>query len=69
MERISGGNLEPGCLHDHWPADHLTNLRDSGDIEGARQQMRDVLAVEFVPQYRRMAEEQLRGLDSLSPEK
>ncbi len=43
----------------------MTSLRDSGDIEGARQQMRDVLAVEIVPQYRRMAEEQLRGLDSL----
>ncbi|WP_434384277.1 DUSAM domain-containing protein [Melittangium boletus] len=42
----------------------MTSLRDSGDLEGARQQMRDVLAVEVVPQYRRMAEEQLRGLDS-----
>ncbi|OJH33868.1 DUSAM domain-containing protein [Cystobacter ferrugineus] len=46
----------------------MTSLRDSGDIEGARQQMRDVLAVEIVPQYRRMAEEQLRGLDSPPPE-
>ena len=46
----------------------MTSLRDSGDIEGARQQMRDVLAVEIVPQYRRMAEEQLRGLDSPFPE-
>ena len=45
----------------------MTSLRDSGDIEGARQQMRDVLAVEVVPQYRRMAEEQLRGLDSPLP--
>ncbi|MCY1078857.1 DUSAM domain-containing protein [Archangium lansingense] len=45
----------------------MTNLRDSGDIEGARQQMRDVLAVEIVPQYRRMAEEVLRGLDSPPP--
>jgi len=42
----------------------MTSLRDSGDIEGARQQMRDVLAEEIVPQYRRMAEEVLRGLDS-----
>jgi DUSAM domain-containing protein len=42
----------------------MTSLRDAGDLEGARQQMRDVLAVEIVPQYRRMAEEQLRGLDS-----
>lgn len=45
----------------------MTSLRDSGDIEGARQQMRDVLAVEIVPQYRRMAEEVLRGLDSPPP--
>ena len=45
----------------------MTSLRDSGDVEGARQQMRDVLAVEIVPQYRRMAEEQLRGLDSPPP--
>ncbi|MFL5357224.1 DUSAM domain-containing protein [Archangium sp.] len=46
----------------------MTSLRDAGDLEGARQQMRDVLAVEIVPQYRRMAEEQLRGLDSPPPE-
>ncbi len=46
----------------------MTSLRDAGDLEGARQQMRDVLAVELVPQYRRMAEEQLRGLDSPPPE-
>jgi DUSAM domain-containing protein len=46
----------------------MTSLRDAGNLEGARQQMRDVLAVEIVPQYRRMAEEQLRGLDSPPPE-
>ncbi|HYO54314.1 DUSAM domain-containing protein [Archangium sp.] len=46
----------------------MTSLRDAGDLEGARQQMRDVLAVEVVPQYRRMAEEQLRGLDNPPPE-
>ncbi|KFA87523.1 hypothetical protein Q664_47400 [Archangium violaceum Cb vi76] len=46
----------------------MTSLRDAGDLEGARQQMRDVLAVELVPQYRRMAEEQLRGLDGPAPE-
>ncbi|ATB37061.1 hypothetical protein CYFUS_002482 [Cystobacter fuscus] len=46
----------------------MTSLRDSGDIEGARQQMRDVLAVEIVPRYREAAEEQLRGLDSPPPE-
>jgi DUSAM domain-containing protein len=41
-------------------------LRDSGDIEGARQQMRDVLAVEVVPHYRDIAEGQLERLDDLS---
>ena len=46
----------------------MTSLRDAGNVEEARQQMRDVLAVEIVPQYRRMAEEQLRGLDSPPPE-
>ncbi|HYO57036.1 DUSAM domain-containing protein [Archangium sp.] len=46
----------------------MTSRRDAGDLEGARQQMRDVLAVEVVPQYRRMAEEQLRGLDRPPPE-
>ncbi|PTL77131.1 DUSAM domain-containing protein [Vitiosangium sp. GDMCC 1.1324] len=45
----------------------MTSLRDAGDLEGARQQMRDVLAVEVVPLYREMAEEQLRGLDSPPP--
>jgi DUSAM domain-containing protein len=46
----------------------MTSLRDAGDLEGARQQMRDVLAVEVVPLYRQMAEEQLKGLDSPPPE-
>jgi DUSAM domain-containing protein len=46
----------------------MTSLRDAGDLEGARQQMRDVLAVEVVPLYRQMAEEQLRGLDNPPPE-
>ena len=39
---------------------------EAGDIEGARQQLRDVLAVEVVPQYRHMAEENLAGLDKPS---
>lgn len=42
-------------------------LRDAGDLEGARQQMRDVLAVEVVPLYRRAAEENLAGLDEPPP--
>lgn len=41
----------------------MTSLRDAGDLEGARQQMRDVLAEETVPLYREMAEENLAGLD------
>jgi len=41
----------------------MTSLRDAGDLEGARQQLRDVLAVEVVPHYREAAEEQLRGLE------
>jgi DUSAM domain-containing protein len=45
----------------------MTSLRDAGDLEGARQQMRDVLAVEVVPLYHEMAEEQLRGLESPPP--
>jgi DUSAM domain-containing protein len=40
-------------------------LRDAGDLEGARQQMRDLLAVEVVPVYRRAAEENLAGLREL----
>ncbi|MDY7230163.1 DUSAM domain-containing protein [Hyalangium rubrum] len=45
----------------------MTELRDAGDLEGARQQVRDWLAVEVVPRFRRAAEEQLAYLDSLSP--
>lgn len=46
----------------------MTSLRDAGDLEGARQQMRDVLDVEVVPRFREAAEEQLRGLDNPPPE-
>jgi DUSAM domain-containing protein len=45
----------------------MMNLRDAGDLEGARQQMRDVLAVEVVPRFRRAAEENLVGLDEPPP--
>jgi DUSAM domain-containing protein len=44
----------------------MYRLRDSGDLEGARQQMRDVLAVEVVPHYRDIAEGQLERLAELS---
>jgi DUSAM domain-containing protein len=45
----------------------MTELRDAGDLEGARQQIRDWLAVEVVPKFRRAAEEQLVALDALLP--
>ncbi|MGZ3457762.1 MAG: DUSAM domain-containing protein, partial [Archangium sp.] len=41
-------------------------LRDAGDLEGARQQMRDVLAVEVVPFYRERAEGMLAELTGLA---
>jgi DUSAM domain-containing protein len=40
----------------------MYRLRDRGDLEGARQQMRDVLAVEVVPSYREIAQGQLDDL-------
>ncbi|MFL5349014.1 MAG: DUSAM domain-containing protein [Hyalangium sp.] len=45
----------------------MMDLRDAGDLEGARQQMRDLLAVEVVPVYRQAAEENLAGLDEPPP--
>ena len=45
----------------------MSELRDAGDLEGARQQIRDWLAVEVVPRFRRAAEENLAGLDELPP--
>ncbi|MDC0711099.1 DUSAM domain-containing protein [Stigmatella sp. ncwal1] len=41
----------------------MSELRDAGDLEGARQQIRDWLAVEVVPRFRRAAEENLADLD------
>ncbi|WP_225408306.1 DUSAM domain-containing protein [Stigmatella hybrida] len=41
----------------------MYRLRDAGDLEGARQQMREVLAVEVVPHYRAIAETSLESLD------
>ncbi|HYH95445.1 DUSAM domain-containing protein [Hyalangium sp.] len=40
----------------------MYSLRDARDLEGARQQMRDLLAVEVVPHYRSIAKGQLRRL-------
>jgi DUSAM domain-containing protein len=45
----------------------MTELRDAGDLEGARQQIREWLAVEVVPRFRRAAEENLAGLDEPPP--
>lgn len=45
----------------------MMDLRDAGDLEGARQQMRDLLAVEVVPRFREAAEENLAGLDEPPP--
>ncbi|HYH96445.1 DUF2379 family protein [Hyalangium sp.] len=42
-------------------------LRDTGNLEGARQQIRDVLAVEVIPKFRREAEELRAGLDKPPP--
>ncbi len=41
----------------------MYRLRDAGDLDGARQQMRDVLAVELVPHYRTIAETSLDALE------
>jgi DUSAM domain-containing protein len=46
--------------------DTMYRLRKKGDIQGARQQMQDVLAVEVVPHFREIAEGQLEELDALS---
>jgi DUSAM domain-containing protein len=43
----------------------MYRLRRKGDIRGARQQMRDVLAVEVVPHFREIAEGQLAEMDAL----
>jgi DUSAM domain-containing protein len=45
----------------------MMTLRDAGDLEGARQQMRDLLAVEVVPVFRQAAEENLEYLNELPP--
>jgi DUSAM domain-containing protein len=44
----------------------MSQLQKKGDLEGARQQMRDVLAVEVVPHYRDIAEGQLERLEELA---
>lgn len=51
-----GSNRLVDALH------RMYRLRDKGDLEGARQQIREVLAVEVVPSYREVAEGQLEDL-------
>jgi len=59
-ERIRGGsNRLMDALH------RMSQRRKKGDIDGARQQLREVLAVETVPFYREIAEDQLATLDEL----
>lgn len=61
LERIESGKQRIlQALH------RMMLCEEAGDLEGARQHLRDVLAVEVVPQYRLMAEENLAGLDKPS---
>jgi DUSAM domain-containing protein len=46
--------------------DRMYTREEKGDLDGARQQLRDLLAVEKVPHYRSIAEGQLERLDDLS---
>ncbi|NRD46835.1 DUSAM domain-containing protein [Corallococcus exiguus] len=51
-----GSNRLTDALHEMW------RFQRQGDFDNARQQMRDVLAVEVVPYYRELALEQLSGM-------
>lgn len=55
-----GSNRLVDALH------RMYQLRDRGDLDGARDQMRGVLAVEVVPLYREIAEGEIEKLDRLS---
>ncbi len=46
--------------------DRMYDLQESGDVDGARQQMHAVLAVEVVPHYREIAEGELEKMDDPS---
>ncbi len=59
------GRFRKGSKRLEHSISRMLDLRDAGDLEGARQQMRDLLAVEVVPMYRRAAEENLESLDEL----
>ena len=44
----------------------MYSREEKGDLDGARQQLQDLLAVEKVPHYRSIAEGQLERLDDLT---
>ncbi|MFP2930514.1 DUF2379 family protein [Pyxidicoccus sp. 3LG] len=46
--------------------DRMYTRESKGDLDGARQSLRELLAVEVVPHYRSIAEGQLERLDDLS---
>jgi DUSAM domain-containing protein len=46
--------------------EQMYTLRDEGDLDGARQQMRDLLAVEVVPYYREIAEDEIEKLNEFA---
>lgn len=58
-QRVDDGSLRLGEA-----TRRATRLEEVEDIEGARQQMLDLLAVEVVPSYRRQAESELEFLSS-----
>lgn len=43
--------------------ERMYDLQESGDLDGARQEMRAVLAVEAVPHYREIAEGELEKME------
>ncbi|RYZ40464.1 MAG: DUF2379 domain-containing protein [Myxococcaceae bacterium] len=53
---VEGSNRLTDALHRMW------KFQRQGDWDSARQEMRDVLAVEVVPYYRELALEQLDGM-------
>ena len=55
-----GSNRLVDALH------RMYQLQEKGNLDGARQQMRDVLAVEVVPLYREVAEGEIAKLNKLS---
>ena len=58
-QRIRQGGIRYGDA-----LDRAYRLRDQGDIDGARQQMKEVLSVEVVPFYREQAEMALEDMDA-----